>query len=179
MEDNRYIAFLDELPTLEIENEDGDTFGFEMRPGTTEEDIANWESSNGVKIPADMIAFLRRWNGGDFYFLCFEPLRDLGVNAPGMLAFHNWGNGDFDCLRFRENGNADVVFYNHETGATVTIAPSFSNWLMRVIDEMRTIGTLLHPMDYQFGRRDYKGIYSNVEPVTSAPDEKKWWQFWK
>jgi hypothetical protein len=177
---NDYLALLDALEGMQIEAEDGEILGMHMDPGLTDSVIKSWERGHNTMLPPDLREFMRRWNGGGFFCLMLEPLENFDLNAPGLLAFHNWGNGDFDCVRFLDSGKSEMVFHNHETGEVTTIAASFAEWLQRAVDEMKKKGTLYHPMDYSAMTIEYEGLHKRVPyGPTKSPAKKKWWQFWK
>ncbi len=127
-----------------------------------EQRISEWESSNNFQLPDDFREFVARWNGGYLFGMDIVPLEQSLYMRAGLLAFHNWGNGDFDCLDPSAGKDSGVVFANHENGQTTQVAPSFRDWLARAIEEKKTRGVLLHPMDYAISNPGFRGLYAHI-----------------
>lgn len=152
-----YSKFLSNLPSLHVEGEDGEDLVFKGNAGLAPDRIDRWESDRDLKLPKDFREFLLNWNGADLFGLDIKSLESWAWPDPGLVDFHNWGNGDFDCLDLRKPGKAPVVFMDHETGCEVVISPSFGAWLRESLGELNSRGTLRHPMDYR-DEAD-KGLY--------------------
>lgn len=95
-----------------------------------------------------------------------------GTDPPRILTFHNWGNGDFDCLFVGSEFPKDsIVFMSHSENKLVIVSDSLNNWFADVIGVIKNIGTLLHPLDYKIRGSD--GIYKNILKQIDENDEHK------
>jgi len=146
-------------------DENGNQIGIELREAVTDEAISQFEAENAVSIPSELKKLLEFTNG-----LVFLGLHVLSIDEieffpnTGLLSFHNWGNGDFDCIStgkvYPENS---VIFMNHSEDEIAFVSPTLEEWLKRVSNEIGKYGALLHPMDYM--ERQVEGMYKNIKSV--------------
>ncbi len=87
----------------------------------------------------------------------------------GLLAFHSWGNGDFDCLSLEEDSLGAVFFINHSPAVSVRVADSLETWLAAMLAEMTQRCSVLHPGDYRY-REETSGVYAHVLKELSGHD---------
>jgi hypothetical protein len=158
-----YLYFLDKLSQLEIFDADGNRKAFDMQPGLSRAQIREWETSNKKVLSEDFLAFIGRWNGGHLFGLEILPLEETNyIGAESHLSFHNWGNGDLDCIGISSENSGKIFFANHENGQISQVAPSFYIWLSKVIEEKQKHRVLYHPMDYIISKPTYRGLYADV-----------------
>lgn len=85
-----------------------------------------------------------------------------------LVPFHDWGNGDFDCLDLTKVVDAEppVVFWNSEHENLFPITHGFGGWLPMAVHEIARFGRLLHPRDYEDPRwADAQGVYESIANV--------------
>lgn len=156
---------LNSVRGLELQGEDGELLRCEIRPPVLGRELMEKEERIGAKLPSELKELLLYSNGISFFGQLMLPLEQLEYFAEqGLLTFHDWGNGDFDCLamstsRYSENA---VVFLNHSAVITVEIDGALASWLERAVEEIRQRGTLLHPGDYRTISNGGVGVYSSV-----------------
>ena len=143
--DDSYDKLLDRLESLTVEDEDGQPRLFVGLPGVSDDEIAGWEAKIGYALSEDCKRFYRKWDGGGIASLEILPHELWVMVEPGIYAIHPWGNGDIDCVDLNPGQNGAIVFLGREDGKWMTVAPSFSRWLVQVVDEMEYRGVLLHP----------------------------------
>ena len=144
------LTLLEQLKQLTITDADGRERTAEWKVGASQEQMDCLESLLGVALPHDFKQFLSHSDGGFIFGL--DLMGSMGIRANAQLIpFHNWGNGDFDCLS-PKGDKFEVVFMNHSADVTVRIADSFTDWLTRVTQELSRTGCLLHPGDYRHRR---------------------------
>ena len=158
-----YMNFLDSLSQLEILDADGNRNILEMSPGLSRAQVRKWEISNKNTLPEDYLFFIERWNGGFLYGLEILALEEAHYdNDESLLAFHGWGNGDFDCIGLLPKHSGQIFFVNHENGQISQVSSSFSVWLEKVIEEKQKHKVLCHPMDYIISKPTYRGLYADI-----------------
>jgi hypothetical protein len=86
--------------------------------------------------------------------------REQYGHGDDLLAFQNWGNGDFDCLLLTGPDAGSIWFTNHNPDDRARIADSFVTWLAAAIDEATLRRTVWHPSDH-IGKGT-TGLYSPV-----------------
>ena len=88
----------------------------------------------------------------------------------GVIAFHAWGNGDFDCIATLASVHPEgsILFMNHTPHAMAHVAATLSEWIQQAVDEISVRGALLHPSDYL--NCDRPGIYRPVLSALSGVD---------
>ena len=154
---------LDEVSSLALEDEDGAILKVSLESPLTIDQLAKYEASIAFDLPCELRELLLVTNGMDYFGLDIMPIDEQSCfPEQGIIAFHNWGNGDFDCIAASPSTYPDgaVVFMNHSPNVTVRIAGSLSEWLERAAGEIRETGILLHPSDYRARREP--GLYQHV-----------------
>ncbi|TJZ53565.1 SMI1/KNR4 family protein [Sphingobacterium olei] len=143
-------------------DEDDNRLNIKVNKGATTEEIHKFESEYGIKIPAELEDLFLLSDGIMLFGIEILPLAETKVFYDrGLLCFHEWGNGDFDCVSFGDEYPLNsVVFLDHSEDRTAFVIRSFREWILVVINEIGRLGTLLHPMDYLY--REEKGLYLNV-----------------
>ena len=158
-----YLEYLNHLSAAKLYNAGGYIRKFQMNSGLDESMISNWEITNKLELPEDYRKFVKRWNGGSLFGLEMVPLEQSTYEREGILAIHNWGNGDFDGFEVHlDHKVGQIVFANHENGLTFPLTTSFYDWLRNVIEEMLKERIIYHPMDYSISKPTYQGIYSHI-----------------
>lgn len=121
------------------------------------EDIAARLQAAGLSLSGSYRAFLEVADGMSFFGV---PI--LGIDTkpsildyPAMLQyqlvpFHDWGNGDMDCLDLTKAvaGEPPVIFWDDKRDTTVMITNGFSKWMRMAHEDLEKYGKLLHPDDY-------------------------------
>jgi hypothetical protein len=144
------------LSDLVVLDEDCHPLVVHVHPGAPEESLSKRERSVGVPLPVSYRELMALSNGMSLLGLYIMPIEEqVWYEDEGILSFHNWGNGDFDCIvlsgqRFPRGA---IVFMNHTPEVTVNIEDSLIAWMSRVAEEIQRRGTLLHPMDYRTQRQ--------------------------
>jgi hypothetical protein len=149
------------IDQLEIADEDGNPRPARWNRPLTGRELDALETRIGARLPASYRQFLMRGDGGDLFGLCLQGMAARVLVAPGLLTFHDWGNGDFDCLGLGPDPNqVPILFMNHSPEVVVRIADSFEHWLSSIVEELRRDGTVAHPGDYRYV--DSPGLYAEV-----------------
>lgn len=170
---SQVIEILNSSQELELENEDGDALELEASTPLSEQDVKDHERRLGVEIPGQLRDLLMFSNG---LLLFGQPIMSIQEQqyypVQGLLSFHNWGNGDFDCIATSASDypEGSVVFMNHSPEITVKIEDTLTAWLTKAIDEIRTNGALLHPRDYMTNSDSGEGLYGGVLPALAGVD---------
>ena len=150
---------LDSFRELRLENEDGFESLLELETAASKQEIQSREASWGMKLPGQLGELMQVTNGMYLFGLEIMSLGALDEFPEyGLIAFHNWGNGDFDCVTTSSSKYpaGTIVFMNHSPDVTVKVADSLAEWLTRVVQEERD-GGVAHPMDLQ-----EHGVYRHV-----------------
>jgi hypothetical protein len=154
-------SLLNVVAETPIRDEGGELVHVCWNPPLSLEHIERFERRLGFCLPSSYRSFLLRSDGCVLYQLDLLSASETQLYNRNILAFHNWGNGDFDCLRLRRRaGEAPVFFMNHAPDVLVKVAKSFGEWLERIIDEYRRYGSIGHPRDYRSETR--VGVYAHV-----------------
>lgn len=143
-------------------DEDENRLIVELREGVDIESIKKFEKKNDIKLPEDLKELLLFSNGIELFGLRIVPLEEMEYFPySGILTFHNWGNGDFDCLSLGgDYPRGIIVFMSHSEDKLASVSNSLIEWFTEVISEIKKKGALLHPLDYD--ERELEGIYKNV-----------------
>ncbi len=143
-------------------DEDGNKIIVEPREGASLADVSKFEATHGMEMPLDLKELLLFSNGMNFFGLDILSLEAMEFfPTTGMVSFHNWGNGDFDCLSTGgDYPKGSVIFMAHAEDNTSLISNSLADWFEGVFKEKEEVGALLHPMDYQYSELD--GLYKNT-----------------
>ncbi|MCK4873925.1 MAG: SMI1/KNR4 family protein [Phycisphaerales bacterium] len=149
---------------VRLRDEDGDIYTIRLRDGVSPERLAALERAVGHPLPSEYIDFMVTTDGLE---LLLHEILDLGrqgvIKEHRLITLQNWGNGDFDCLALEGSRfpAGSIVFCNHNPGVAVKVADSITDWLRRLMEEIKATGGIYHPRDY-WVPRDYKGVYSHV-----------------
>ena len=156
------VNFIESYCNETFLDEDGDSLIIELKKGVALEDIRKFEIDNGIDIPEGLKELLLFSNGINLFGLQVVSLEEMEFFPnTEMLSFHNWGNGDFDCLSVGgDYPKGAVVFMSHNEGETVLVSDSLVEWFKGVISEIKKLGALLHPCDYS--ERESEGMYKNI-----------------
>lgn len=151
-------------------DEDGNNLIIELREKANIEDISRFEIDNGFEMPEDLKELLLLSNGLVLFGIQIQSLEEIEyLPRSGILTFHNWGNGDFDCLSVGgDYPKGAIVFMSHSEDKLISVVDNITDWFIRVIAEIKSKGTLLHPLDYD--ERESEGIFKKI----SHQIEKKW-----
>ena len=151
------------LHELQVEDEDGDVVRLLVGRPVSEEALQSYEARLGGRLPGEFRDLLAFSNGMNLFGLEIMPVEGQEhFSEQGIISFHNWGNGDFDCIALCSSGHPEgaVLFMNHTPNVLVPISPSLGQWLSAVVDELNEKGAVLHPGDYFV--RNEGGIYAHV-----------------
>ncbi len=143
-------------------NEDGDAIMINLNEGVSASDILNFEAANSIKMPENLKELMMMSNGMDLFGLQILSLEEMEFFPnSAILSFHNWGNGDFDCLSFGGvYPKGAVVFISHSEDDSALVCDSLYEWFNKVIVEIERVGTVLHPLDYT--EQATEGLYKNI-----------------
>jgi hypothetical protein len=120
--------------------------------------IEEFEVLHNIQFPPELKDLLLFSNGINLFgveILSIESMEFFSVERK--IAFHNWGNGDFDVI----DETGQVFFSNHSIESLIPVSSSLSNWIVSVIEEIELKGILLHPLDYS-NRKSEEGIYRKL-----------------
>jgi hypothetical protein len=143
-------------------DEDENSLIVELRDGATIESIAKFELDNNIKLPDDLKELLLFSNGIDLFGIHINSLEEMEYfSRSSILTFHNWGNGDFDCLSLGgDYPRGSILLMFHSEDKLALVSNSLTEWFTGVIAEIKRIGALLHPLDYN--ERESEGMYKSV-----------------
>ena len=143
-------------------DEDDNKMIVEPIEGASLADISKFEATNGMEMPLDLKELLLFSNGMDFFGLHILSLEEMEFFPnTGMISFHNWGTGDFDCLSTGgDYPKGSIIFMAHAEDNTSQISNNLVDWFESIFAEIEEVGALLHPMDYQYSELD--GLYKNT-----------------
>jgi hypothetical protein len=148
---------------LRYRDEDGAICVGRKRDPLSAGDISRMAARFGQCLPLELKRLLELSNGVSLGVIdVFDVSKLLWFPRSRLIAFHAWGNGDFDCIACMGSAwpQGSVVFMNHGEQRIEHVAASLSTWLTKVIGELQDKGTLLHPADYAL--RDEPGMYRPV-----------------
>jgi hypothetical protein len=154
---------LDSFRNMHLEDEDGEALEFSLEPALSEAELVVHEQATGMRFPLEFRDLLMYANGMNLFGLeLMSTDQQTYFSEQGIMSFHNWGNGDFDCISISISSHpvGCVVFMNHTPDVTVRIATCLSEWLERAVQEIRSKGALLHPADYL--NSPEQGLYQHV-----------------
>lgn len=143
-------------------DEDENCLIVELREAASIEDISKFEIDNEVQLPEDLRKLLLFSNGLILFGMQINSVEEIEYFPQSkILTFHNWGNGDFDCLSVGgDYPKGTIVFMSHTENKLAIVSNSLTNWFVEVIAEIKSLGTLLHPLDYKI--RGSEGMYKNI-----------------
>jgi hypothetical protein len=143
-----------------FEDEEGLPTKIETSEGAPMHRIRDFEKRKKIALPRDLMRLLMFSNGINIFGISILPLNEMDYDQ-GLLTFHNWGNGDFDCISLEQNNEFGSVFFmNHSPDYIYFVCHSINEWIINAIQEIQKRGTLFHPMDYN-DSEDY-GLYKNI-----------------
>jgi len=155
--------FLNALRDNSFEDEDGSSLHLKLRQGLSISELERYEKRLRIALPNEFKELLVYSDGMSFFGQTIMASEEQTLFAPqGILSFHNWGNGDFDCIAVSDHSypRGSIIFMNHAPEVTSFIETSLLHWFERVVDEIQSRGTLLHPSDYK--NREAEGMYGHV-----------------
>ena len=165
------------LETQTLRSRDGGELRLGRRPPASEAQIATLCARFPLPVSGTYVDFLRQSNGIDLFGVTVsgtEPEPETNPDDWGellkrrLLPFHDWGNGDLDCLDLTKsvNGEPPVCFWNDEMGNMFPICGGFGRWTRMAAFEVQTHGFLLHPRDYFEPRyANAQGVYESIANV--------------
>lgn len=161
--DTNIAAILAKLRDLTLEDEDGNSLTLILNAGLSKHELEEYEAQLCTPLPEEFRAVLRYANGMNFFGQkLLSTHEQTFFPEQGIVTFHNWGNGDFDCVVVGASAYSvgAIAFMNHNPDVTTEISPTLSNWFDRAAAEIAKKGTLLHPADYR--QRREQGLYGHV-----------------
>lgn len=143
-------------------DEDENSLIVELREGVAIESITKFEINNGLKLPDDLKKLLLSSNGINLFGIQIHSLEEMEFFLRSrILTFHNWGNGDFDCLSVGgDYPIGTVLFMSHSEDNLALVSNNLIEWIIGVVAEIKRVGTLLSPSDYN--ERESEGMYKNI-----------------
>lgn len=172
---SQVIQILKSSQELGLKNEDGDILELEVSTPLSEQDVKDRESRLGFEIPEQLRDLMMFSNGLLLFGLQIMSIEEQQYYpVQGLLSFHNWGNGDFDCIATSASDypEGSIVFMNHSPEITVKIEDTLVEWLAKATDEIRKYGALLHPRDYMTNPDFSEGLYGGVLHALAGVDSE-------
>ncbi len=148
-----------------------------LRPPAGADALAAFQARMPLALTGSYPELLALSNGMSLYGIEVfgtEPPRDTNPENVAdlirrrLVPFHDWGNGDFDCLDLTKVVDAEppVVYWNEEHENIFPIAHSLLKWIPMAVHEVSRFGRLLHPEDYDDARyTDAQGVYESIANV--------------
>jgi hypothetical protein len=147
------------------------------RPPASEADIDALRARLPLPLVGSLVEVLRVSDGLDLFGVEVfgtrlpestneENVRELYKRR--LVPFHDWGNGDFDCLDLTKvvDGETPVAFWNDEMENVFPITHNFARWARASVVEIELYGRLLHPRDYFDPRwENAQGVYESIANV--------------
>lgn len=152
---------LDKLQMLRLRDEDDDVVTLRINTPASRELIGKFEATHKVQLPGEYKELLMVSDGLDLFGVKLLAISEIiYLSKLHLLVFHEWGNGDCDCLAVEgsELLVGGVFFLRRDLETPVAISPSLSLWIESVVGEVQQIGALLHPNDYAY-RNMINGVY--------------------
>ena len=181
----------DDVPWSVIEAQrsvgrDGGALRAVRLPGASDVAITAFAARFALPLTGTYVDFLRASDGADLFGVPVLGTRPEPVDPEAygevvqrrLVPFHDWGNGDFDCLDLTKtvNGEPPVCFWSGEGAELYLIANGFGRWTRMMAFEVATWGALLHPREYADPRyANAQGVYegvANVRKTLDAPAER-------
>jgi hypothetical protein len=159
---NDLIQIIKEYSNKVLLDEDGERLSIEIVEGAHSRELQEFEDSYRITLPKELKELLLFSNGIKIFGIQIYSLSECQLFENNMLlSFHDWGNGDFDCISV-DSGlyYGKVYFINHSIANSIAMNISFSEWVFQAIKEIQDKGTILHPMDYL--TRKEEGMYREV-----------------
>ena len=145
-------TLIDQLRSTTLESEDGEPLSLDVNCGLSRSQIDQYEEALGFKLPRGLREVLECFDGGEFYCLSFQSIDEqMLLGDDNLLSFHDWGNGDYDCVLLERKGRwkpGQILFYNHLDANVYPISFDVRRWLELLIGELKAWQTVFHPMDY-------------------------------
>jgi SMI1 / KNR4 family (SUKH-1) len=164
---NKIKDILEAYSSKSLIDEDGNKLSIETMPPISIEKLREFEKIYRVSLPEEILELLLFSNGIKIFGVKIYSLEEMDFFEDQMLlAFHGWGNGDFDCLSVEQGAQSGIVFFsNHSINNSLSMNISFSEWISMSIKEIEHKRALLHPMDYLFRNEEgvYKGVYLKLK----------------
>ena len=159
---NKIVEILETYSSKVLLDEDGNQLTIEKSEAITVGDLQRFELYHGIILPPDLRKLLMFSNGINVFGVRVQALNEMKFyDSQMLLTFHDWGNGDFDCISVNSRSYyGSVYFINHSIAKNISMAITISEWISLCINEIQKKGTVLHPMDYLFRHED--GMYKEV-----------------
>ncbi len=159
------LDIIEKYKNLTLFDEDENELSIVLNKCASLSQLEEFEDRNNIKLPEDFRDLLLYTNGLNLFGVEIRNIFELEyIKDAGICIFHDWGNGDFDCLAINESiETGSIHFMNHSTDVLKKVLPSFRIWIKRVIEEIEEKGVLLHPIDYLNNSKI--GIYQNIELI--------------
>jgi hypothetical protein len=157
------LNFLDTYKNKTILDEDENKLSLILNKGATIKQLSDFEKKYNIELPEDFKNLLLYSNGLNLFGVEIRALDEIEyIDDAGILIFHNWGNGDFDCLALNSKyETGSILFMNHSPDVLMTVSPSLQSWLESVMQEIEKFGVLFHPSDYNC--REENGLYAKLK----------------
>ena len=160
--------FIDSVRDEVLEGEDDETTCDLDGPATD----AAWQRLKerlSFELPGSLRDWWRYCDGGDYFgsiMMCIGEVPAQYTDGFDSVAFHSWGNGDFDHVVASENAPypvGAVIFYCHENGRHALVTNTLEEWFKALYAEVKSEGGVNHPFDFlQPGNADRQGMYRRV-----------------
>lgn len=136
-------------------DEDGNILSVTLYEGVPLTKINELGERYGIHIAPELKELLLFSNGISLFGIEILSIESMEFfHLEKKIAFHNWGNGDFDVI----DEAGQIFFSNHSIETLILVSSSLSNWIVSVIEEIELKGALLHPFDYS-NRENEEGMY--------------------
>lgn len=145
--------------TIQLLDEDENSLELTLNEPCNIDQIAEFEVSNQCFLPQQLKDFLLTSDGMNFFGLNLLSIKEIQINSDKNIAsFHNWGNGDFDCISL--TFPYEIIFCSGSSQQKIEVCSSLLDWIKGAFLEIKQKGTLLHPLDYSY--REERGLYDSI-----------------
>ena len=113
---NATNKLLSDFSNTSLEDEDGGSLQIVLRNPTSELQLQRFEESIGTSLPPQLRELFEVSNGLGWFGVEVLSISELlYYREQGIIPFHSWGNGDFDCIATKESSYQEgaVLFMNH------------------------------------------------------------------
>ncbi len=150
-------------------DEDGNPINIQLKEGVVKEDIITFEKNISIDLPKELKELFAFSNGLDLFGITLCSMEEMDFFEDSqLLGFHNWGNGDFDCISLGGlYPKGSIVFMAHNEDTTTLVSNDLTSWIEEVISEIKKTGALRHPLEYN--KSIIEGVYKN-----SNTHNKEW-----
>jgi hypothetical protein len=172
---------LDSVTGRTLRSNLGRSLDIQLRPPIAERDVAALLDAAGVTITGTWREMLTTTNGISLFGVdvlglgpATDPRSVLSYRAMlqyNLVPFHDWGNGDLDCLDMTKTMDDEpaVVFWDDKRDTTVMICSGFAKWIGMAVEDLERYGKLLHPDDYRTPEfTGATGVYESPANIRQA-----------